>query len=180
MNFDVDNKQRAATIVEGGPNVKTVSSFFKRSLTSTLSSECAAPGGFKMFERKRASAPIKSTDSLSMPHDGCTLFVNVSDKLASGCWRCSSVRRATSFACLLAEKAMIDSLLTRKHHSTVKNFDVGIHLFDLEMPLIRFSSKCTVAQWTSHRNGGVLESKKQIPARHTDKDEMQKTSTETR
>ena len=180
MHFDVDNKQRATTIVEGDPNVKTVSSFFKRSLTPTLSSECAAPSGFKMFERKKASAPARSTDSVFLPHNGCTLFVNVSDKLASGCWRCSSVRRATSFACLLAEKAMIDSLLTQKQDSTVKKSDVGIHLFDWEMQLIRFSSRCAVKKWTSHRNGGVVESMKQVPSRHTDKDEMQKTDTETR
>ena len=40
VNFEVGNKQRTATIVEGGPNVKAASSFFKKSLTSTLLLEC--------------------------------------------------------------------------------------------------------------------------------------------
>ena len=31
VNFEANNKQKAATIVEGGPNVKTVLSFFKKS-----------------------------------------------------------------------------------------------------------------------------------------------------
>ena len=62
VNCEVDNKQRAATIVEGGPKVKTVLSFFNRSLTLTLLSECAAPSGSKMFVRKRTSAPARSTD----------------------------------------------------------------------------------------------------------------------
>ena len=92
VNCDEDNKQRAATIEEGDPKVRTVLSFFRRSLTSTLLSECAAPKGSKMFERKRASAPARSTDSLSVPHEGCTLFMNVSDVLAGVCWRRSSVR----------------------------------------------------------------------------------------
>ena len=92
MNCDEDNKQRAATIEEGDPKVRTVLSFFRRSLTSTLLSECAAPKGSKMFERKSASAPARSTDSLSVPHEGCTLFMNVSDVLAGVCWRRSSVR----------------------------------------------------------------------------------------
>ena len=169
VNCEVDNKQRAATIVEGGPKVKTVLSFFKRSLTSTLLSECAAPSGSKMFVCKRTSALARSTDSFSVPHDACTFFKNVSDMLDGGCWGCSSVRRASSFACLLAEKAMVGSLSKQKQECTVENSDVGIHLFDLEMPMIRFSSKCAVTKWTSHRNGGVMEeSMKQVPARHTD------------
>ena len=169
VNCEVDNKQRAATIVEGGPKVKTVLSFFNRSLTSTLLSECAAPSGSKMFVCKRTSAPARSTDSLSVPHDGCTLFMNVSDMPDGGCWGCSSVRRASSFACLLAEKAIVGSLSKQKQECTVENSDVGIYLLDLEMLMIRFSSKCAVTKWTSHRNGSVMEeSMKQVPARHTD------------
>ena len=39
----------------------------------------------------------------------------------------------------------------------------------MEMLLIRFSSRCAVTKWTSHRKVGVMEeSKKQVPARHTD------------
>ena len=34
----------------------------------------SSPRGSKMFERKKASALARSTDSLSMPHDGCTSF----------------------------------------------------------------------------------------------------------
>ena len=39
-NFEVDIMQRAAMIVEEGPSVKTFLRFFRRSLTSTLPSEC--------------------------------------------------------------------------------------------------------------------------------------------
>ena len=83
--------------------------------------------------------------------------MNVSDMPDGGCWGCSSVRRATSFACLLAEKAIVDSLSKQKQECTVENSDVGIYLLDLEMLMIRFSSKCAVTKWTSHRNGSVME-----------------------
>ena len=154
------------------------------SSASIFSTQACFPGNMSVYSTPRSARPEASAASRSNCSSRDTWLTGLLPTRTHRESSSNSLKKFRALAGMLVGdtgdvEATAHSCFTveTKARMHCDNSDVGIHLIALEMLLIRFSSRCAVTTWSSHRSGGVMEeSKKQVPARHTHQASSNRTS----